>query len=72
MKPFFTVREACAANQLDRSPNWIRAAIKLGKIKAVKAGNTLLIPVEEINRIKASTPTISRDELLANRGGNFR
>lgn len=72
MKQFFTVREACAASQLDRSPNWIRAAIRLGKIKAVKAGNTLLIPVEEINRIKASTPIISRDELLGNQGGNFR
>lgn len=59
---YITVREACSRRYLNRSANWIRAAIKLGKIRAEKAGNVLLISRGEIDRAKANMPNLSAKE----------
>ena len=65
MEKFLTVREAGAPEQLDRSPNWIRAAIKLEKIQAVKVGSTLIISSDEVDRLRREMPTISAKEMGA-------
>lgn len=59
----FTVLEASQPDQLGRSPNWIRAGIKLGKIKARKAGKTYIIDGAEVKRVKANPPIITRQEM---------
>jgi hypothetical protein len=64
MKIGFTVQEVSRQEYLNRSPNWIRAGIRLGKIKAQKAGNTFVIPPEEVERIKVNMPIISREEMF--------
>lgn len=63
MKGVLTVAEASKPDQLGRSCNWIRAAIKTGKIKARMAGKTYIIEIAEIERVKADPPTISRKEM---------
>jgi len=64
MKGFKTIREASAQDQLDRSPAWIRAAIKHGKIKSEMINKRLiLISDDEIQRIKDNPITISRNEM---------
>lgn len=60
MKDFYTVQEASRPENLGRSPNWIRACIKAGIIKAEKAGNAFVISVREIERIRAKRPVLPR------------
>ena len=64
MKIGLTVQEASRPEALNRSPGWIRAGIRLGKIKAERLGNTNVIPVDEIDRLKENLPQISRQELM--------
>ena len=63
MKDFFTVREAGSPEHLNRSANWIRSAIRLGKIKAEIAGSTLLMRRDEIDKLKQNLPVVSRKEI---------
>jgi hypothetical protein len=63
-KEFLTIREAAEPGNLNRSPTWIRTAIKAGKIQAERIGPKLLIlHKDEIARIQANPITISRAEL---------
>jgi hypothetical protein len=59
-----TVQEASRPENLNRSPNWIRHGIRLGKIQAERKGNMNIIPPDEVERVKANMPTISRKEIL--------
>lgn len=63
MKSFLTIREAGTPDQLDRSPNWIRAAIKLGKVRAEKVGSTFIVSRNEVERLRSDMPTISVKEM---------
>lgn len=64
MQGYLTIREASTPENLDRSPNWIRAGIRLGKIKAEKAGNTIVISIDEAERLKGNPPVITRKEMF--------
>ena len=64
MSGFLTIREASTPDQLNKSPNWIRAGIKLGKIRAEKAGRTFIISLDEVERIRDNPPVITRREML--------
>ena len=65
MKDFLTVREASRPEHIGRSPEWIRVAIRLGKLKGVKAGNTYLVPLGEIKRLRKNPIKITRKEMLS-------
>ena len=65
MKGFKTVQQAAAANQINKSPAWIRAGIKVGKIRAEKVNSRLiLISDDEIQRIKDNPIVISKEEMF--------
>lgn len=44
-----SVRRWCAA--YDRSPSWLYAMLKIGKLQSVKVGRSRLIPVSEGERL---------------------
>ncbi len=62
MKGCKTIREA-AAIKGGFCPAWWRAAVRLGKIKADRAGRVIIIPDEEVKRALAGGITISRQEM---------
>ena len=64
MKIGFTVQEASRPEVLNRSPNWIRAGIRLKKINAERLGNLYVIPPSEVERIKRDPPKISKEEMF--------
>ncbi len=61
---FFSITEASRAEHFNRSPGWIRAGIKLGKIEAKKVGQMFIISEDEIEKIKNYPIIISRKEML--------
>ena len=67
-KSLFTIRELSTPERLNRSPNWIRRAIQLGKIEAEKAGNTYVVDASEVNRVKKDMPKISYKEMFSRVG----
>lgn len=65
MKDYLTIREAAESGNLNKSPAWIRAGIRLGKIKAERLGPKLFILHRaEVERIKDNPITISRQEMF--------
>ena len=65
MKDFLMVREAAGPDQLNRSPAWVRAAIKAEKLKAERVnGRLLMIPKSEVARVKENPITITREEMF--------
>jgi hypothetical protein len=61
MLGYKTIREVVATGF--RSESWIRAAIRLGKLRAIRVGNIQLIADEEFDRIRYNPPKISRREM---------
>ena len=65
MKEFFTVREASAPDKLNKSPAWIRAGIKAGKIEGELLGPRMyVVRAGEIDRLKKYPITITRKEMF--------
>ena len=60
----YTVQEASRPENLNRSPNWVRAAIKHGKIKAERKGKMNIIPPDELARVKKNMPVLTKEEML--------
>ncbi len=61
-KTVLTIQELSRPEHFDRSPNWIRAGIRIGLIRAMRVGNTYAVSMVERDRIKANMPSISREE----------
>lgn len=61
MKGYRTIREASVS--LGKCPAWIRAAARAGKIKSERVGRVILIPDEEVARIKKNMIVVSRSEM---------
>ena len=53
------------AEAIDRSPQFVRAAIRLKKVEAEKIGNQWMIPGEDVERFKNEPFQISRKEMDA-------
>ena len=65
MNDYLTIREASSPDHFDRCPAWLRAAVKVGKIRAEKVnGRLMVIPKSEVERIKKHPITISRKEMF--------
>lgn len=60
---YLTIQEASRPEYLNRSPNWIRCAIKFGKIKSTKKSRINFISLDEIAYLKKNMPTMSGDEM---------
>ena len=61
MLGYKTIRETVAEGF--KSESWIRAGIRLRKIRAIKVGNIYLIPNDEVDRIKYNPPINTRGEM---------
>lgn len=64
MKDYLTIREAAEFKNLNKSPTWIRAGIRLGRIEAERIGPKLfVIHRDEVARIKDNPIKISRQDM---------
>lgn len=53
------------ADKIDRSPQFVRAAIRLKKIEAEKVGHMWIIPRQQIGLFKKSPFQITQKEMLS-------
>lgn len=63
MQGFLTVEEAARPENLNRSANWIRTGIKIGKVRATRVGRgPFVLTIEEVRRLKEDMPKIAKED----------